>query len=72
MEDSIARRELLQSQILAELLVCLLVSRLPYILKEFIVLEQPLGLLDLHKSAQLWIEGQNLADYIHFILRDSA
>ena len=69
-EDSLARCELLESQVLAELLVCLLISRPLYLLEELVVLEQPLGLPDLREGAELRLEGQNLADHVQFVPRD--
>ena len=69
-EDSLARSELLESQVLAELLVCLLISRLLHLFEELVVLEQLLGLLDLRKGAELRLEGQNLADHAHLVPRD--
>ena len=69
-EDCLALSELLQAQVLAELLVCLLISRLPHLLEELVVLEQLLGLLDLRKGAEFRLEGQNLADHAHLVPRD--
>lgn len=69
-EDSLARCKLLESQVLAELLVCLLISRLLYLFKELVVLEQLLGLPDLRERAELRLEGQDLADHVHFVPRD--